>query len=110
RWPRREDLLLILFADREAFEDCGQVGPVGEPESAGHAMTLVERSYGALVGLALGRAPPPPSPAVPVCEPKSCPRMFVEPTTIAVAETIPAVSVVPITVTWSFTLRSLSFT
>jgi len=36
---------------------------------------LRQRSYGALVGLALGRAPPPPSPAVPVCDPKSCPRM-----------------------------------
>src|SRR5439155_518888 len=57
-------------------------------------MTLVECGYGALLGLALGRAPPPPRPAVPVCEPKSWPRIFVEPTTIAVAETIPVVSVV----------------
>jgi hypothetical protein len=61
-------------------------------------MTLVEWSYGALVGLALGRAPPP-SPPVPVCEPKSCPRMFVDPTTIAVADTIPVASVVPTIVT-----------
>ena len=35
---------------------------------------------------------------------------FVTPTRIVVAETIPVVSVVPTTVTWSFTLRSESFT